>query len=165
MQLTGLRFFRLVQRSGGDFLASLCVAVLAGWVVRQALHMGIGRLHSPGPGFLVFLASCMLGLLALHLLVKSVRAGGEAVQVEQGKKHYGPVVWVVLSLAGYTLFLNSVGYLLLTFTMLFLLFAVLQEGKKKWFSAGIMAAAVSVVTYLVFSVWFKLPLPAGWISW
>jgi putative tricarboxylic transport membrane protein len=165
MQPTVLRLFRLLQRGGSDFLASLCLLVLTCWVAKQALRMGIGGLHSPGPGFLVFFASSMLGILALHLLVKSAQRSGKAVQVERGTKHHTRVVWVVLSLAGYTLFVSSVGYLLVTFALLFFLFAMLQKGKKRWLSAAATAAAVSVVTYLVFSVWFKLSLPAGWIVW
>jgi hypothetical protein len=149
----------------GNLFASLFVVVLSGWVMKQAYTMGLGTFHSPGPGFMVFIASLLLGLLALLALFKSLMRRQEASQIAPARKRWGRVAWVFLLLAGYVLLLNRAGYLLVTVVTLFLLFTVLQEGKKRWLSAAIMAAVTSGVTYLVFSVWFKLQLPTGWISW
>ena len=149
----------------GNLFASLFVVLLSGWVMKQAYTMGLGTFHSPGPGFMVFIASLLLGLLALLALFKSLMRRHKASQIAPARKRWGRVVWVFLLLAGYVLLLNRAGYLLVTVVTLFLLFTVLQEGKKRWLSAAIMAAVTSGVTYLVFSVWFKLQLPTGWISW
>ena len=127
--------------------------------------MGLGTLHSPGPGFMVFIAALLLGILALHTLYKSLIRRPESAGVTPTPKRWGGVVWVFLLLAGYVLLLNVAGYLLVTLLTLFLLFVMLQEGKKRWLSAAIVAGVTSAVTYLVFSVWFKLHLPNGWISW
>jgi hypothetical protein len=164
-RLALVRILMFITRDGGNFVASLCVLLLSGWVAKQAYDMGLGGLHSPGPGFAVFVASFILGLLALHLLVRSLPGGERRSQAVKEKKLWGRVVWVFLLLTGYVLFVSRVGYLLVTFATLLLLFVVLHEGKKNWVSAAIMAALSSGVTYIVFSVWFKLQLPAGWISW
>ena len=127
--------------------------------------MGLGSLHSPGPGFMVFVAALFLGVLALHTLFKSLARRHESTGGAPARKHRGREVWVFLLLSGYVVLLNVVGYLLVTVVTLFLLFVVLQDGQKRWLSAAIMAAVTSAVTHLVFSVWFKLHLPNGWISW
>ena len=114
---------------------------------------------------MVFIAALLLGILALHTLYKSLIRRPESARVMPTRKRSGRVVWVFLLLAGYVLLLNVAGYLLVTLLTLFLLFVMLQEGKKRWLSAAIMAGVTSAVTYLVFSIWFKLHLPNGWISW
>ena len=159
-----VRVLMFIARRGGNFFASLFLVLLSGWVAKQAYDMGLGRLHSPGPGFVVFIASFILGLLALHLLGKSLQSE-RPVGAVQEKKRRGRVIWVFLLLAGYVFLLSRAGYLLVTFVTLFFLFAVLQEGKKRWFSAAITAALASGATYIVFSSWFKLQLPTGWITW
>jgi len=156
------RFFMLDR---GNLFASLFVALLSGWVAKQAYTMGLGTFHSPGPGFMVFVASLLLCLLALHTLFKSLVQRQEASRVAPAGRRWGRVVWVFLLLTGYVLLLNTAGYLIVTFPTLLILFAVLQDDKKQWLSAAIMAAVTSGVTYLVFSIWFKLQLPNGWVSW
>ena len=156
---------RFFMQGRGDLFAGFFVVLLSGWVAKQAYTMGLGTFHSPGPGFMVFIASLLLGLLALHTLFKSLMRRRETSRAAPAGKRWGRVVWVFLLLAGYVLLLNTAGYLVVTFPTLLILFAVLQDGKKRWLSAAIMAAVTSGVTYLVFSVWFKLQLPNGWISW
>jgi len=163
--LTFVRLSAFLARGKGNSVASLFIIVLSCWILKEAYTMGLGALHSPGPGFMVFIAAFLLAILALHTLFRSLARRHESTGGAPARKHRGRVVWVFLLLSGYVVLLNVVGYLLVTVVTLFLLFVVLQDGKKRWLSAAIMAAVTSAVTHLVFSVWFKLHLPNGWISW
>jgi uncharacterized BrkB/YihY/UPF0761 family membrane protein len=156
---------RFLERCGGNFFASLFIVLVSGWVAKQAYTMGLGRLHSPGPGFMVFIASVFLGLLALHIFVRSLWGAGEASRPGPAKKRWGRVIWVFLVLVCYVFFLKTTGYLVVTFLGILSLFAVLQEGRKKWLSMVVSAAAISGITYFVFSSLFKLQLPRGWFYW
>ncbi len=163
MKFTGMSKF--VARRGGDFFASLFVMLLSGWVAKQAYTMGLGGLHSPGPGFMVFLASVLLGLLALHLCARSLWVGSRTSMPAPAKERRARVLLVFLVLVGYVSCLRTAGYLVVTFLGMLCLFAFFQEDRKKWLSMGLSAAAVSSITYFVFTYLFKLQLPRGWLSW
>ena len=156
---------KFVARCGGNFFASLFVMFFSGWVAKQAYTMGLGRLRSPGPGFMVFTASVFLGLLALHQCARSLPIGQKSSGSAPAKKRWGRAMLVFLVLVGYVLFLKTAGYLVITFLGVLFLFAFLEEDKKKWFPMAVSAAAVSGVTYFVFTYLFKLQLPRGWCSW
>jgi uncharacterized BrkB/YihY/UPF0761 family membrane protein len=59
----------------------------------------------------------------------------------------------------YVYFLNSVGFPIMTFLLVYVLFVMMQP--KKWRLDLFYAALVSAVTFLFFDVALKVRLPAG----
>ncbi|MEO0249443.1 MAG: hypothetical protein ABIN58_07860, partial [candidate division WOR-3 bacterium] len=94
-----VRIRHFLDRIGGQFLASLFLVVLSGWTAREAYRMGLGRLHAPGPGFMVFIAAVVLGALALYMLARSLSEGSRiATLTEAGKgRRKTALVFVVLA--------------------------------------------------------------------
>jgi hypothetical protein len=154
-----------VVRRDSDFWTGLFLMIFSGAVARGAYKIGLGSVHVPGPGFMFFGTSILLGFLSLYLVLKSLLTGepkgGE--NVWRGKR-LGQAVSFFVALGFYNFFLNFFGYLLATFSLLVFLFWVTGERKKgEWFLILGGSALTSFIAYLVFSRWFLLMFPKGLI--
>jgi hypothetical protein len=79
-----------------------------------------------------------------------------------GRPSYRRVYTLVL-LVLYALLLNSVGYVITTFLVMFGLFF---DPEKRRFAAPLFASLASVaVTYTLFEIWLKTQLPRGLFPW
>jgi hypothetical protein len=62
----------------------------------------------------------------------------------------------------YAVFLESLGYLLSTFLLIWLLLQLM--GKRAWWFSLVIACAVSLASTLLFKVWLRVALPGGFLS-
>jgi hypothetical protein len=136
--------------SGLDRLSSLFWLVLSLLVMGEAWRMGIGSVQKPGPGFIAFGTSALLGILSLALFL---RAGAKKAV---GKKGAGPgwPIWQRVGLVLGALFLYSKlmpvgGYLVCTFGLMTFLFWIVERKKLVW--PLISSLAATVLTYYLFS--------------
>jgi putative tricarboxylic transport membrane protein len=131
--------------------------------VIEALRLGLGSVHRPGPGFLPFYGGLLLSIISFFSLIKSFftapkGSGKERVFAGSILK----VVAIVVSLIIYILIIPWLGYLLSTFMLLLFLFKA--GGFRKW--AFILAAAFLSVcmSYLLFSYWLGMRFPKGFLG-
>lgn len=61
-----------------------------------------------------------------------------------------------------TLFLNQLGYLLISFLLMTTLLRIL--GVKRWMLNLALSFLTGMVCYFLFVHWLKIPLPKGWIG-
>jgi hypothetical protein len=117
-----------IAKKDPNLWVSLFLLIFSVGVAHEAYRLGLGDFHSPGPGFMFFGASCILGLLAIHLFFKSLlateRKGRESIW--RGKR-LGRVASFFVALAIYNFLLERLGYLLTTFFFLAFLFWVTRE--------------------------------------
>lgn len=142
-------------------ISSLFLIALSILVCLASVKLGLGRFHEPGPGFMPFLTSCVIFLLAIAILAKDL-IGRQEVKVDKllliRRNLKDPIRFVVI-LLGYTFLLEVLGYLITTFLMLFLMLYLFDP--KKWgIKIGFSAIAVSL-SFLVFCKWLQVQLPAG----
>jgi len=127
----------------------------------MALRLGIGSLHTPGPGFLLFWSGILLGLLAivLRLLDYSKKKDkGRTIDLWKGLSWH-KVISVAIAMFIYILLLHRVGYLIMTFGLLVFLFRIVERSKP-W-AAVVFALITVIATYLLFYVWLDVQLPRG----
>jgi|MudIll2142460700_1097286.scaffolds.fasta_scaffold337210_2 putative tricarboxylic transport membrane protein len=126
-----------------------------------ALRLGIGTLHTPGPGFLLFWSGILLGILAiiLRLLDYSKKKDrGRTIDLWKGLKWH-KVISVAIAMSIYILLLHRIGYLIMTFGLLVFLFRIVERSKP---GAEVVFALITVITtYLLFYVWLDVQLPRG----
>ena len=159
----------LIVKKDANLWVSLFLIIFSVGVANEAYRLGLGDPHSPGPGFMFFGASSILGLLAIHLFFKSLLAmerKGEK-SVWRGKRLWRAASFFVALLL-YNFLLEPVGYLLTTFFFLtFLFWVTMGEGKGKkaeWVLILGGAALTSFLSYLIFSRLFMLMFPRGLIK-
>jgi putative tricarboxylic transport membrane protein len=131
------------------------------FVSYTSYKLGLGTLHQPGPGFLFFWTGIVTAILSLIVIVMSLgkRSPEETQEPIFGKRNLTKIVLVLISLFLYALFMEQLGFLLVT--LLFFIFLLGAIEKKKWFFAVWVGLLVTAVSYLVFEKALQSQLPKG----
>ena len=129
-------------------------------VALEAWRLDPGNLHSPGPGFLPFIAAVLLGILAVIAFIQTLK---EKASQDKGFLSFGDYLIKVGFLTGalivYVLLLNVLGFLLGTFLLLLLLFRIVEP--LRWRTV-LMASLITLgAVYLLFNVFLGTQLPKG----
>jgi hypothetical protein len=148
-----------IAKRDSNLWASLFLMVLSAAVINGALELEVGTPGSPGSGFMIFGAAVVLGLLALHQFIKSLRSQKPESETASERIHWGRIAVVILANVLYVYLFRPVGYLLCTFLLLCFLFQVLERGR--WIQRLVGAASTSVLTYVLFARLLQLNLPKG----
>src|SRR5688500_7701071 len=121
--------------------------VLAIAVCYGATLLGLGRASEPGSGFILFWSGLILALLALLVLVDSLRQG-EAKHHESGGISWPKVFLVLAVLVVYGLVLEKLGFIVTTFLLLSLLLGI--SGEAKWLTVLAVASGAALSTFALF---------------
>ncbi len=150
---------RQTDRVTAALLLAFSVAFSAG-ALKNYQWWGAG---GPGPAFLPFWLGLVMGLLALGLLVRSLKqqdAGEAWFPRGEGLRDISVVLAVTVA---FVALLNVVGMIL--GTALYLLILVRYLGRHRWWVTGAIALAAAGFNWLVFVHWLRVPMPEGmlWI--
>lgn len=135
---------------------SLCIA---------SMKLKFGYFHKPGPGFMPFLSGAFLGLLGLMLtfssFLKRVSQEGE-LNRKKNSVNWKRVLIYISAIFAYALVLNSLGFLITTFIFLIVLFKLAEP--KRFMVPIVLSLSSVILSYLLFWVWLRCPLPRGILS-
>jgi hypothetical protein len=146
-----------------DRVIGIALILIGSLFCIASLRLGIGKLNSPGPGFLPLIAGGLLILLSLGTISEGrhVKHAESTPRLFNGKRSAVPIS-VLISLLVYSLVLDSLGFLLATFFMLILLFSI---WKKQRLTVVLGASVLTtVLTYLFFGSFLKITLPTGFLG-
>lgn len=142
----------------GEKIVNGFLLLLSLFYTVNARQYSFGRPAAPKTGFLPQLIGYCAVAVSAYLFIQSLRGKGDAGNVKlncDGRRLAG----LIGVMAAYILVFKSVGYLLST---VILLFIVMKIGRVKGWK---VPAAVSVITsgcfYLIFKVFLSVPLPSG----
>lgn len=135
------------------------------WMVVSAItiflsyKLPFGSFANPGAGFLPLLVGLLMFLFSLTLFVEQL------FKEEKGRKSLWPkggtlrVFLILASLVFYGLFLEKLGFILMTFLLMgFLLLAI---GKVRKPVVVFLSLLSSLGCYVVFQIWLNVQLPKG----
>jgi hypothetical protein len=125
------------------------------------LKLGLGKLHTPGPGMMPFLLGLLFSIISFYLLVNSLfkrSMEDKTITEEQGQINSRKVILVLASLFFYGLFLETLGYLIVTLITMTILFWTM--GLVRWRSLGVASCLTVLVTYFLFT-YLGVRFPAG----
>lgn len=128
----------------------------------------LGSIREPGAGSIAFLCGlslCSIGsvMVISRTFSKNPPAGrpegpGMLHLITQPR-----LLYVLGLLLGYIFFLNILGYIVVTF---FLMWGMAYDWEKKNLASSLLFAAITVAaSYLVFQVWLRTQLPRGIFPW
>lgn len=122
-----------------------------------SIRLGFGSISAPGPGFMPFVSGLLLSFLSLVLLLQVLLSSVLVSCKEKIKFSFGKVCVVLGSMLVYGVFIESIGFVFVTFVFVtFLVWFVELHGWKKAVLVGAIATAVS---FTLFDVILKNQLP------
>lgn len=134
-------------------------AVAGGLVVAWvSFGLGLGNFRMPGPGAWPFILGVVFAVLGGWLWL---HPGVAPASAEPGESRWAALVISLACFFGYAFLLEPLGYLVTT-TLVMIVQLRWVEGRA-WtltLSASILA---TVVSFVMFGVWLKVPLPPGMI--
>ena len=131
-----------------------------------SLTLPIGTFRTAGSGlFPLCLGLLLMALASIFLINVWVQAPQQArpdAEIPAAPESPRQVLLFLGTSALATLLLGPLGYPL---SALFLLVALLRNlGIKQWRMNLLISSVTTVVAYLVFVHWLKIPLPTGWLG-
>jgi len=125
-------------------------------VIWESLRVGLGTPKEPGSGFISFCTGIILFFLSLGLIYQSWR-------VREPRKPFPTrVVAALVILFVYSLTLKTLGFVVGTFLLVWILFR-LGQGRRWWVLFG-MSALVIFLVYLVFDRLLHISFPRGFLG-
>jgi hypothetical protein len=127
----------------------------------ESSKLDMGSFAQPGAGFFPVLLSILLGFLSVLLFLKN-RVEKRSPNKSEKAEHFGSwkkVFWALCALSFYGLFLNLLGFLLVTFLTMFFLYR--KMGDRRWQFAFSASLLTTVSCYFVFQLWLSANLPKG----
>ena len=146
-----------------DFLPSIFWMGVSIAVLVKSYYLQLGTFGYPGPGMMPFLlgiglfvCSGFILIKTIHLIIRKKCAVEGSVWTNTDIKK---VSYVVSTLIGYGLILETLGFIITTFIMLTILFKVVED--QKWSLVLFKAILTVSVTYILFDVLLDVELPHG----
>ena len=148
-----------IAKKDANLWTGLFLMILSGAVISEAIELEVGTPGNPGSGFMIFGAAAVLGLLALHQFIRSLKSFKHGSDAAAERIHWGRILGVIAANILYIFLLQPVGFLVCTFLLLLFLFQVLERGR--WLQRVLGSALASFLTYLFFARLLQLNLPKG----
>jgi len=141
-----------VERKSGLVVFFLAVVIL--W---QGRGLSFGGLHAPGPGFFPTLVAAVLLILSFFLIIPGAKKVVEENSLSASS--FIRMLIVFVALVGYFLFLEYLGFVIISFLLMAFLF--LWVARQKWYLAFSSAVICIALAYILFDVLLKSNLPRG----
>ena len=146
---------RISVKNQKDWLSGLIFlffGVLFAW---GATFYRMGVKSRMGPGYFPFLLGCLLSVLGIVLVVRSLSIAGEKGKVE--RLHLKPMTLVLGAIAAFALLLNWAGLIVALFALIIVSSLADQEFSLK--ESTINAAVLIVASLLLFVRGLQLQFP------
>jgi hypothetical protein len=141
-------------------ISSLVLIVVSVYVFWGSLKCGIGTPVKPGPGLMPMLASLLVFGLSLVLLLKEVFRAGKKTERQDsaGLGHYAKPASLVAGIVAYSLLLELLGFITVTFPLMFLMFSITEP--HKWRRNLLISLVITLVSFAFFR-FLQVNLPIG----
>ena len=147
-----------------DQLMGLVLFSLGVGMTIEAIHLKLGQLARPGPGFMAFLIGVSVGLSGLILTLLATLKGKETNERIWAGQNWRNLAAIVLALLSYVVLFEYLGFLLITFLFIFFLCKLTSKEPRKWSGAIVFSVIVVLFCYLIFCLWLKISLPKGFLG-
>jgi putative tricarboxylic transport membrane protein len=137
----------------------LVIGLVTAW---SSVHLSMGKLRHPGPGFFPFgLALCLI-LLSLALIFRHWKKDDSPTAFWPGRTWLRPLLGVTI-LFFYALVVEWIGFLVTTFIFLIIWMGVIE--RLRWRTILSISVGTTVALYFIFSFLLEVPLPSGFLNW
>jgi putative tricarboxylic transport membrane protein len=146
---------RSADRVTAALLLAFAVAFSVG-ALKQYQWWGSG---GPGPAFMPFWLGLVMALLALSMLLRSLKQKDPGAAWLPRGEGLRDMLVVLAATVAFIALLNVTGMVI--GTALYLAFLVRYLGKHRWWVTLAVALAAAGFNWLVFVHWLRVPMPEG----
>ena len=155
---------KLVSLRTMDVLVAIALLVVAGVVMTDSVRLGVGWRENEGPsaGYFPFYIGLFLALASVFNLARAWfdRVPGARTFVTETAMRR--VLAVLVPFAGYVVALNFIG--IYVASALYIALFMWSFGQYTPIRGLLVGLAIATVLFLMFEVWFLVPLPKGLIE-
>ena len=143
-----------------NIVVATILLALAGYVFLAASALPFGTLRVPQTAFFPRTLALLLAVLSLVLLAQTL-IGNETLRRSEKIDTAGwfRIGATLVTMAGFALALEPLGYLVTTFLLMVLLLRAIEA--QSWRKVIAVALATSLISYAIFAWLLGVPLPVG----
>lgn len=144
-----------------DIYSGIFLAVISIGTCILSYRLGLGEIHSPGPGLIPFGVAGVLFFMSVGLIIRCIMEGVKRPFEGQAFKgiSWERTILVLIGLFGFGIGFNSLGFSICIFLLIVFLLSVV--GRQNWWLTILTSVLTVVISYLIFIVWLKVPFPRG----
>lgn len=143
-----------------DAVVAVLVIILGGVVVFGSRKLGSEwTSDGPGAGYFPFYIGVILCISGIGVLYQALAGQKKNTEVFVDRESLGRVLSVLIPAAVYVGAIQLIGIYVASAIYIALFMIIL--GKYGWLKSTIIAVAVNTVFFMMFEVWFKVPLHKG----
>ena len=147
----------------GNLWSGLFFLSISIFLCVESLRFDFGKWSEPGAGFLPFWSGLILGSFSLFLVIQAISKGSSI----PGANLFKNIRWrkwllTLVSILGYALLLETLGFLLCTLLLMIVLLAFVEP--QRWIVVFLVATITTSVAYIIFQWTLKAQLPRGFIG-
>src|SRR5262249_16877587 len=141
-----------------DLTLAAVLMLVGGVVIFDALRLGIGW-GSDGPrsGFFPFWLAVIMTVTCALIIVQTLRRPGGGTFVS--REALRPVLAVLVPATAMVIVMQFTG--LYVAATIYMAFYMRWVGRHRWLTTIAVSVGLSVVTFVVFELWFLVPMPKG----
>ena len=152
---------RLVSIRTMDIVVALLMLAAAAVVISDSIRVGIGWQENEGPraGYFPFYIGVLLGVASAVNLIRALFDTKGATRTFTTAPAIRQVLAVLLPLLVYVVAVAYIG--IYVASAIYMTLFMWYFGKYPVWRGAVIGVAVSVVFFLMFEIWFLVPLPKG----
>ena len=156
-------------RNRKDFASGLFLLAVGALLTFQALPLSLWTRAGPEAGFFPLIIAVIIMGFSLIIIGRSlgsvrVRRDEKIIEVQgKGSAGFYKALWYGILMLAYGLLVESLGFLIVSGTLLFLILKYLE--KQNWRRTLLVGFSSILVGYFLFKYLLGVPLPAGLLKW
>jgi putative tricarboxylic transport membrane protein len=150
----------VVSNRSMDIIVALIIIALGGLVISDSLRLGIDWAEDgPRPGYFPFYTGLLIVLSSLCTIVLTLIGRMSNSGAFVARRQLGDVMKVFIPSAIYVALIGVIG--IYVASVLFIAIFMRWLGRFAWLTIVIVSIAVPLSLFVIFELWFLLPLPKG----
>jgi putative tricarboxylic transport membrane protein len=149
-----------VKRGTLEWVTAVVMFLLGVLVIYDSVRVGIRWVEDgPQAGYFPFYIGVLLCLASLWNLMKNHLDRAKAKKSFVGRRSLVLILSMLLPTVVYVVLIGWIGFYVSS--ILFIGLFMVWLGKYSWARSAAVSATVIVCIYLMFEIWFRVPLPKG----
>jgi hypothetical protein len=149
------------SRKSAEIAVAALFFIFGAIVIYDSARLGFGwqEIHGPRPGYFPFYIGLLICVSAVVNLVRALRVPPDKNSTFVYAGQLKLVLAVLIPTAIYAALVTWIG--IYASSVLFIGFFMRWLGKYPWWKVLLVSVLTAVIFYVIFEIWFKVPLPKG----